>query len=279
MFMDDTSDAQIAPSGDFFNTTTINCDNPLLSAQQLNIDLRARPTRFVDPSTAVTRGDRLYRSAQRRGRRARGPTSSTRSWRMVGGMRGDLLKGVSYDAYYQYGTTRFSQAFLNDFSVTPPATWRSTSSPTRRSAACRALRPGLRSAVRLSDSGRCDRPQLRPVEHLPAGGVTPAGADFLQTPLLSARRTSTRRSPTPTSRSMAASTASRRRGRTAASASTSAASIARNRSTSSRTSQFQSGDGAGQGGADRCRSRATSTCARRSPSCRSRSSATASSRN
>src|SRR5436190_6143871 len=37
MFMDDQSDAQIAPSGDFGNTSTINCDNPLLSAQQLGI--------------------------------------------------------------------------------------------------------------------------------------------------------------------------------------------------------------------------------------------------
>ena len=34
MFMDDHTLAQIAPSGDFGNTLTINCDNPLLSAQQ-----------------------------------------------------------------------------------------------------------------------------------------------------------------------------------------------------------------------------------------------------
>ena len=34
MFMDDHTDAQIAPSGDFGNTTTLNCDNPLLSAQE-----------------------------------------------------------------------------------------------------------------------------------------------------------------------------------------------------------------------------------------------------
>ena len=33
MFMDDTSQAQIAPSGDFGNTSRLNCDNPLLSAQ------------------------------------------------------------------------------------------------------------------------------------------------------------------------------------------------------------------------------------------------------
>ena len=37
MFMDDRTVAQIAPSGDFGNTTSINCDNPLLSAQQKSI--------------------------------------------------------------------------------------------------------------------------------------------------------------------------------------------------------------------------------------------------
>jgi hypothetical protein len=34
MFMDDQTLAQIAPSGDFGNTLTINCDNPLMSAAQ-----------------------------------------------------------------------------------------------------------------------------------------------------------------------------------------------------------------------------------------------------
>jgi iron complex outermembrane receptor protein len=33
MFMDDHTLAQIAPSGDFGNTLTINCDNPLMSAR------------------------------------------------------------------------------------------------------------------------------------------------------------------------------------------------------------------------------------------------------
>ena len=34
MFNDYQSVAQIAPSGDFGNVATINCDNPLLSASQ-----------------------------------------------------------------------------------------------------------------------------------------------------------------------------------------------------------------------------------------------------
>src|SRR6185436_11818689 len=36
MFMNDVSNSRIAPSGNFFNTNTINCDNPLLSTQQFN---------------------------------------------------------------------------------------------------------------------------------------------------------------------------------------------------------------------------------------------------
>jgi hypothetical protein len=35
MFSDYESIAQIAPGGNFFDTNTINCDNPNLSAQQL----------------------------------------------------------------------------------------------------------------------------------------------------------------------------------------------------------------------------------------------------
>ena len=34
MFTDVRSVAQIAPGGIFFDTSTINCDNPFLSAQQ-----------------------------------------------------------------------------------------------------------------------------------------------------------------------------------------------------------------------------------------------------
>ena len=33
MFMDDFTKAQIAPSGDFGNTFTLNCDNPFMSSQ------------------------------------------------------------------------------------------------------------------------------------------------------------------------------------------------------------------------------------------------------
>ena len=37
MFMNDESNAQIAPSGSFNSVTTIACDNALLSAQELGV--------------------------------------------------------------------------------------------------------------------------------------------------------------------------------------------------------------------------------------------------
>ena len=121
MFMDDRTLAQIAPSGDFGNTLTINCDNPLMSArssvgshlhdlrqsgqsdQRLPRQLPARRRRAVQPEPG--RGaDRLLRSA--RGRPTTRPSSSCfaatpkavrvsadlrhTSFRGVLGTRGDL---------------------------------------------------------------------------------------------------------------------------------------------------------------------------------------------
>src|SRR4030095_7979546 len=75
MYMDDRTLAQIAPSGNFQNTEEINCDNPLLSAQQLSfvcidgnfvgqqviydddgnfLEIRGTPTPFTDPVTGAT---------------------------------------------------------------------------------------------------------------------------------------------------------------------------------------------------------------------------------
>jgi iron complex outermembrane receptor protein len=47
MFMNDVSNSQIAPSGNFGNTSTINCDNPLLSAQQLGVICNAAAGNLV----------------------------------------------------------------------------------------------------------------------------------------------------------------------------------------------------------------------------------------
>ena len=114
MFMDDTSNSQIAPSGNFFNTNTINCDNPLLSTQQFNT--------ICVPSNTFVDANGVTRAAAYIGRRnveggGRSDHLEHLAYRVVGGIRGDLLKGVSYDTYFQFGTTRLSEVYQNDFSV------------------------------------------------------------------------------------------------------------------------------------------------------------------
>src|SRR5438552_7294805 len=103
MFMNDTSNSQIAPSGDFFNTTTINCDNALLSPQQFNTICVPNNT-FVD-ANGVTQAI-AYTGRRNVEGGGRSDHLEHTAWRVVAGMKGDLLRGLSYDAYYQFGTTR-----------------------------------------------------------------------------------------------------------------------------------------------------------------------------
>lgn len=136
MFMDDRTVAQIAPSGNFGNTFHINCNNPLLSAQQLAIACAPAnlitnintgetvsttgdpPQVFINPDgTPYFRGflQPLRRNVEGGGRQA---DLQHTDYRIVAGLRGDFAKGLSYEAYYQYGRVVYAQTYLNDFSVT-----------------------------------------------------------------------------------------------------------------------------------------------------------------
>jgi iron complex outermembrane recepter protein len=142
MFMDDHTLAQIAPSGDFGNTLTINCDNPLMSAQQqtticnpsglingfignfptaagasYNPTPGALPINFFDArgNTYNQAFFQLLRRNTEGGNRIADLTHT--SYRGVLGTRGDLSKVWSYDAYYQYGKTDYSQVYRNEFST------------------------------------------------------------------------------------------------------------------------------------------------------------------
>jgi outer membrane receptor protein involved in Fe transport len=142
MFMNDHTLAQIAPSGDFGNTFTINCDNPFMSTQartrvcapgnvingflgsfplpqsaSFNPNPAAPPVTFVDgQGTPYNLG---YFNLLRRNVEG-GPRISDlthNEWRGVLGTRGDLDKAWSYDAYFQYGRTNYEQVYRNEFSV------------------------------------------------------------------------------------------------------------------------------------------------------------------
>lgn len=139
MFMDDRTVAQIAPSGNFGNTTSLNCDNPLLSDAQLavicdteNLLVSPSPDRAFDVvgntgeapyAFSDGMGGTYYRGAAQILRRnveggARRDDLQHTSYRAVLGTRGDLSPAWSYDAYYQYGRTNFAETYFNDFSVT-----------------------------------------------------------------------------------------------------------------------------------------------------------------
>jgi iron complex outermembrane receptor protein len=131
MFMDDRSVAQIAPSGIFFNTSSINCDNPLLSAQQRAIVCAPNnlvdnngdgaPDIFIDQNgNPYTQGVALIGRRNVEGGGRQDDLQHT-DYRLVAGLRGDFARGLSYDTYYQFGRVVFAQTYLNDFSVTRSA--------------------------------------------------------------------------------------------------------------------------------------------------------------
>jgi iron complex outermembrane recepter protein len=129
MFMDDRSLAQVAPAGDFENTQTINCDNPLLSDQQKSLvcaegnfvgeEGGGAPVPFIDPVTGATY-HRAFLFIARRNVEG-GPRQEDlrhKNRRLVGGVKGDLGRGFSYDASYISGRVTTRKDDFNFVSVT-----------------------------------------------------------------------------------------------------------------------------------------------------------------
>ncbi|MFL6726974.1 MAG: TonB-dependent receptor domain-containing protein [Sphingomicrobium sp.] len=140
MYMHDRSLAQTSPSGDATNTETINCDNSLLSSQQRSLICRAgnfvgeipgfdsggnliqvfgTPTRFVDPVTGTTYS-RAWLLIARRNVEG-GPIQDDlrhKSIRLLGGVDGDVGRGVTYDASYLFGRVSLDRQERNVLSIT-----------------------------------------------------------------------------------------------------------------------------------------------------------------
>ncbi|MGN6058400.1 MAG: TonB-dependent receptor plug domain-containing protein [Sphingomicrobium sp.] len=204
MFMHDHTDAQIAPSGDFGNTTFINCDNALMSPSQLAAvckngnfigqsittdsngvvtGITGTPTVFTDPTTGAT-FNRAHFQINRRNVEGGGRDDDLEhtDYRIVLGMRGDLLRGLSYDAYYQYGTSRRAETYFNDFSVTRlnraidvvanPAGPNGVAGVPVGAPVCRSA---------LGGAAAID-PNCVPWNVFAQGAVTPAALNYLQTP-------------------------------------------------------------------------------------------------
>lgn len=94
MFMDNRTVAQFAPSGIFFNSLDFNCGNPLLSAQQKDVvGCTGAPD---DQMVGAIFGRRNVEGGPRRG------DFRHSTFRILGGIRGDINDTWRYDASYQF---------------------------------------------------------------------------------------------------------------------------------------------------------------------------------
>ena len=112
MFMDDHTFSQAAPSAYFQGTSyPINCDNPLMSAQQANLLCGAAAGTGISINTFI-------------GYRFGGPGSAPRrddlrhtDYRLNFGSRGAIAEGWSYDASFLYSTIMLDESYQNDLDL------------------------------------------------------------------------------------------------------------------------------------------------------------------
>ena len=166
---DNQTDAQIAPAGLSTGTlNTINCDNPLLSADM--------QTTFCDPSVVTINSDGVPVAPLRIGRRnvdfPRVAEFGLKTQRFVGGIRGEAFEGVDYELFVQNSVVDFQEVMRNDVStsrviravdvVTDPATGN----------------PVCRSVLTGEDA------DCVPFNVFEANGITQEASDYITTPSL-----------------------------------------------------------------------------------------------
>jgi iron complex outermembrane receptor protein len=167
MYSDYRTLAQIAPGGDFFNSGTINCDNPLMSdAQATTIGCTAA----MRAGTAANNSLLMYigrRNVEGGGRQYDFHTSGFRG---VVGVKGSISSGWDYDVSSQYSRTAMDNTILNNFSS-----------------------PNLINALNVVDVGGVPTcvsvvngtdPNCVPYNVFSIGGVTQAALNYLQVPSL-----------------------------------------------------------------------------------------------
>ncbi len=164
MFADYRSVSQIAPSGNFFSTSDINCGNPLLGAQQATTIGCTAADIAADTRRVMYIGRRNVEGGGRQ------DDLNYTSYRGVVGVRGELAEGWNYDIAAQYSRVALARTYMNDFSTT------------RLGRALDVVNvagtPTCRSVVNGTD------PNCVPYDIFILGGVTQAALDYLQIPLI-----------------------------------------------------------------------------------------------
>ncbi len=167
MFMDDKTNAVIAPSGAFYGTDFfINCNNPLASASQLTAICGA------NAGTGTLQSVYLGRRNVEGG--GRDDDLRHTDYRIVAGVRGEIAKGVTYDAYGQFGRSILNEVYKNDFSRSRLNNSLNVVNGPGGVPTCAAALPNAQGIV---TDANC-----LPYNVFSLGGVTPATLAYLQTP-------------------------------------------------------------------------------------------------
>jgi iron complex outermembrane recepter protein len=160
MFMDYSTDAQIAPSGAFFGNRTVNCNNPFLQ-QNLTVG-RAICGAALGTATNATflLGKRNVEGGNRFN------DIGYNQFRVTTGMKGDISDNWSYDVSAQFGQIKVANTYRNDVS-------------SARINEALLVGGTLANPVCLSGNPSCV-----PYNVFSIGGVTPAAAAYIGIPLV-----------------------------------------------------------------------------------------------
>jgi outer membrane receptor protein involved in Fe transport len=163
MFSNTKSESQIGPSGTFFRTSRLNCDNPLLSAAQLQAICTDSGLGPDDDAWAFI-GRRNVEGGPRQ------TSYSNNTFRINGGLRGQLNDSWSYDLNGQYAAVNDLNIARNDLIV-----------PNLKNALNVVADPDTGDAVCQSVLDGTDS-NCVPYDLFNPGGVTQAALDYIMGP-------------------------------------------------------------------------------------------------
>jgi outer membrane receptor protein involved in Fe transport len=174
MFMNDHTDAQIGPSGDFGTTAPIPCNNPLLSADEIQkLCVGLGYSTPANPTSGVAQNVFILRRNVEGGGRVDDITHT--DYRVQIGLKGDLDPNWHFDVYgqyYQAAVQNIEQGYFSN---------------SRLAQALDAV-PGTpgspNSVVGPGGTAVCANPAngCVPYDPFQVGGVTPAMLKFLEVP-------------------------------------------------------------------------------------------------
>lgn len=171
MGMDDRTVSQIAPSGDFFVTSTIPCGNAFLSAQEFQ---------QLCGQFGLTKSDTQLAYVGRRNLEGGNRQQDLRydTFRGVFGVRGNFNQTWRYDAYGLYSEVAMANTYYNDLSITRlKRALNAVVDPKTGNIVCQAALNGV-------------DPSCVPWNIFQTGGVTPAQYKYLELPLYARGTTS-----------------------------------------------------------------------------------------